>query len=102
MATMTDNIVNLLDANGITFLPYDEGMSAPGYDNGSIEWMECYERENIEEKTGYGAKMTADVDHGGISITSILNNEFILFEEDDEDGFIEQVQVVLLNFYRDL
>lgn len=104
---VTENITELLKANGITLLPHDEEFSSneeayADCEQGSIAWMECYESENVESLTGYGAKMTAGVDNGGLSITSIINSEFIPYDANDADGFVEQVQVVMSKFYRDL
>lgn len=40
------------------------------------------------------------VDDEGLSITSIINSEFIPYDANDTDGFVEQVQVVMGKFYR--
>lgn len=108
---MTTNVANditeLLKANGINLLAYDEEFSSnediyADCEKGSITWMECYESENISSLTGYGAKMTAGVYEDGLSITSIINSEFIPYDANDSDGFVEQVQRVMSKFYRNL
>lgn len=102
MTSATNAIVETLDKEGISLLPYDEEMSIPDFPHGSIEWEGFYKHHRIEEKTGYSSKMYADVEESGLSITSVVNSKFIEFDPASPTVFVDAVKKCLLDFYLSL
>lgn len=102
MSNGTDVIVETLKNAGVDLLPYDEDMSVPDFPHGSIQWESFYNHHRIYEKTGYAPQMYADVEDGGVCITSITSSKFIPFEAEDAEEFVSQVKAVMLNFYLEL
>jgi len=102
MIATADAMVKVLDAEGITLLPYDEDLSYPEEPTGSIEWLEYYVEKNIGEKTGFSPAMYTTVTEDGLCITSILNSKFIPFSADAPKEFVEVVKATMEKFYADL
>ena len=102
MSNGTDVIVETLKNAGVELLPYDEEMSIPDFPHGSIQWESFYNHHRIEEKTGYSAKMYADVEDDSVCITSITSSKTIAFDPADPDAFASDIKQVMINFYLSL
>lgn len=102
MTAVIDTIVSTLEVEGITLLPYDEEMSIPDFPHGSIQWEGFYKHHRIEEKTGYSAKMYADLEGKGLSITSVINSAYIEFNAADPKPFVDKVKQVMIDLYLSL
>lgn len=102
MTAVTDQIVQVLDAEGITLRPYDDELSSPEYPEGSIEWTEFYESRKIGQKTGFSPKMYAYVDVAGVGITSIVQSASIAFDPENPKEFVDEVKVTMEKFYLSL
>lgn len=102
MSTGTDVIVETLKDAGVELLPFNEDMSIPDFPHGSIQWEEFYNHHRIYEKTGYAPQMYADVEDGGVCITSITASKFIPFDADAPKEFVSQIKSTMLKFYLEL
>lgn len=102
MSNGTDVIVETLKNAGVELLPYNEDMSTPDFPHGSIQWEDFYNQHRIYEKTGYAPQMYADVEDGGVCITSITSSKFIAFDVEAPVEFVSQVKSAMLKFYLEL
>lgn len=102
MSNGTDAMVETLKNSGVELLPYDEEMSIPNFPHGSIQWEDFYKHHRIEEKTGYSAKMYADVEDDKVCINSITRSKSVTFDPADPEAFASAVKQVMINFYLEL